>query len=138
MTHNRDSDGSIVIVVLLVVPLIFLVAGFILDPALLLASKGRAFAVANAAARTGASEISPASRRQDRLELDPSASEEAARRYLREAGWSGTVTATSDRVVVTVVGYQPTRLLSAFGFKGKRVHAVGSARPVKGAGKEEP
>ena len=138
MRRSHGCDGSVVIVVLLVVPLVFLLAGFVLDPALLLADKGRAFAVASAAARAGADEIAPEARRQDRLALDPAAAEEAARAYLRDAGWSGAVHASLDRVVVDVEGFRRTGLLSAFGFHGKRIHATAIARPVKGTRGEEP
>lgn len=138
MRRCRDSDGSIVIVVLLVVPLVFLIAGFVLDPTLLLVDKGRAFAVANAAARAGADEIAPEARRQDRLDLDPVAAREAAQRYLNDAGWSGTVTVTPNQVVVEVQGFRQAHLLRAFGFQGKRVRAVGAAEPIQGTTEEVP
>lgn len=136
-SRNRE-EGSIVIVVLLVLPLVFLVAGFVLDPTLLLADRGRAFAVAHAAARAGADEISPAAHRAGRLELDPGAAKAAAEQYLTHAGWSGTVTATAERVTVEVRGFGRPRLLAVFGFQGKNIRATGVAEPIRGVTEAAP
>ena len=131
MKRLHGSDGSAMIVTLLVVPVTLAIAGWVFDPTFLLTDKGRAFAVANAAARAGANEVSPEALRQGRLALDPAAAEAAARRYLVRTDWSGAVNATSEQVVVDVEGFRRGHLLTPFGFPGKRVHAVGAAKPVE-------
>ena len=109
---------------------ILALAGLTLDGGLALSAKVKANGQAEAAARAGAQAIDlTAYRTNGTLQLMPEQAVADARRYLATVGASGTVTASSDTVTVTITASQNTQLLGMVGITSLTVHGTGSAHP---------
>ncbi|MFJ7213602.1 pilus assembly protein TadG-related protein [Amycolatopsis sp. NPDC098790] len=133
------EEGRVsVFVVVLMIGLLAL-AGLGLDGGLALATKVRATGQAESAARAGAQAIDLAAYRETgALRLAPAHAEELARRYLADVGATGSVTATTDTVAVTVTTSQRTQLLSLVGIPAIDAHGSGAAHPQRGITAIEP
>jgi len=119
---------------------LFAVAGLGLDPGEAYAKKIHAIGQAEEAARAGAQQIDLTTyRTTGTLQLDPAAAQQAAQRFLTADGETGTVTATTTRVTVTITTGYRTQLWQLIGVDTIAVHATGSAVPQRGiTGPENP
>jgi hypothetical protein len=135
----RDDTGAATAYTIVSVLTMVLVAGLVLDAGLALSTKTQAMDVAQSAARAGASELDLATYRQDgHARLDPVRARQAARGWLRAAGFDGEVTATPAQVSVTVHAVRRTQLLALAGLHEIGVSASATASPVRGVTGVEP
>jgi Flp pilus assembly protein TadG len=112
---------------------LLLVAGLVLDAGLALSVKVRALDVAQSAARAGAQELNLVKYRTSNVaELDPGRAASAARDWLTSAGFTGTATATTQIVTVTVRGTSRTQLLQLVGVRQLDVSGTANATAVQG------
>ena len=112
---------------------LFAVVGLGLDPGEAYATKIKAIGQAEEAARAGAQQIDLTTyRATGTLQLDPVAAEQAAQRFLTAEGQTGTVTATTTRVTVTITTGYRTQLWHLAGIDTIAVHATGTAIPQRG------
>lgn len=86
--------------------------------------------VAENAARVGAQEVSGI--RAGDLHIDVRSATNASQRYLRRHGVTGTVSVTTDSVVVEVSGSAEFQILGLVGLTSRRVRVLRSARLVAG------
>ena len=129
----RGDEGAATGWALLLVMVGGLLSGTVLDGGNAMAARVQAQDVAQQAARSGANQLDLGLLRLDGvMRLDPSAAEAAARRFLDQAGATGTVTATTIRVTVTVTRTQPTLMLQAIGVNSITVTAAAHAEPATG------
>jgi Flp pilus assembly protein TadG len=127
-----DEGGATVYIVGLTLAL-FAVAALVFDAGLAITTKATARGVAAEAARTGAAEIDLAHwRTTGETRLDPAAAENAALDYLADAGYSGTATATTEAVTVTIETVWDPILLDAIGQGTWTVTATQTAEPSSG------
>lgn len=112
---------------------LFAVIGLGLDPGEAYAAKIKAIGQAEEAARAGAQQLDLTTyRATGTLQLDPTAAEQAAQRFLTAEGQTGTVTATTTRVTVTITTDYRTQLWHLAGIDTITVHATGTATPQRG------
>lgn len=121
-----------------VVTALFAVAGLVVDFGSALQTKREAIDVARHAALAGAAQTSIADLRSGDYRIDPVGAEAAAHRFLAAAGADGTVTATTDLVVVRVTASRPTTFLGLFGAERITVTGAGQARALHGVTREDP
>jgi Flp pilus assembly protein TadG len=104
------------------------VGGLVADGGRILTTRREAANVAESAARAGAQAVDlHALRTTGELVLDPVAAIADAHTYLNATGYSGTVTADTNRVHVTVTIRRPMVMLSAFGLRSYSVTGDGDA-----------
>lgn len=134
--RRRDTGSATAFIVIMTIALI-VVAGLVLDGGLALSAKATAMDVAQAAARDGADQLNLTEYRNgaDPL-IDPAAAERAAETWIREAGYSGTASADSDSITVTVHTTQSTQLLSIVGVNQLRLSASATADIAHGVTEE--
>jgi Flp pilus assembly protein TadG len=131
MIGLRRDDGNATVFVAVIVPALIAVAGMVLDLGLAMNARVHALAVAEEAARAGAGALDPVQLRHGgRPSLDPQRAQAAARSYLAGIGESGTVSATTDVVTVTVKIQQPTELLRLVGIKSFTIAGTATAVPA--------
>jgi Flp pilus assembly protein TadG len=110
----------------------------VFDGGQILTARREANNLARQAARAGAQQLDVAQARAGTFTLDPAAADAAARAYLTDQGISpASVRVIGDRVEVTVVLVQPTRLLSILGIEERTVTATASARAARGVTGED-
>lgn len=127
------DGGHVTAFVVVITGALLLLAGLVLDAGLALATRTRALNVAHAAARTGAQQLDLVAYRVDgTVRLDPAAAEQAARDYLADTGYSGTVTSTDDTVTVQVRARHRTQILTLLGIRSLTVTASATATPRHG------
>lgn len=130
LRSQDPEDGSVTAFIVIVFAALLLYAGLVGDGGATLATKVRALDEASEAARAGAEklDIGIFHRTGDRV-LDEVAATTAAKQYLAATGDSGTVTATTGAVTVTVSASHPTWLLRLIGMNMMTVHAAATAHP---------
>lgn len=123
--RERDTGSlTLMLAVLMVVLLAF--TGLVIDGGRQLNQKENAFAIAQEAARAGAGLVNTATAyRSGTFSVDLPQALAAARTYLTNAGYSGTVTGTGNTISVTVTVTENTTLLSLVGID--TMSATGSA-----------
>jgi Flp pilus assembly protein TadG len=112
---ERDSGSlTLMLAVLLVVLLAF--TGLVIDGGRQLNQKENADAIAQEAARAGAGIVNTSTAYSSgSYQVDLPQALAAARSYLANAGYSGSVTGTGDTITVTVTVSENTSLLSLVG-----------------------
>ena len=129
----RGDQGSGTVWAIGIVAVVALLAGAVLDGGNAMAARVQALDIAQQAARAGANQLDLAAlRNQGLVRLDPGAAQTAAEGFLREAGVTGTVTATAAQVSVTVTRSQPTLVLQAIGVDTIGMTATATAVPQTG------
>ena len=127
------EEGAAAVVLLLLTPALFGVAGLVVDGGRALTARERAVAEAEQAARAAADTLDiGAYRATGTVRLDPAAAEAAALRYLAATGDTGTVTVTATDVQVTVTAAVPTTFLGVIGLTHLHVAGQATARTVRG------
>lgn len=122
--------GSVTPFIAILASALIAVAGLVLDAGLALTAKVRATTIAQAAARTGATQLDLATyRASGEAVIDPGRAETAALDWVRRAGYTGTATATRTHVTVHITHTHPTQILSVAGVTGIDITATATARP---------
>lgn len=125
----RDRGYAAAIVVIGMVAFMAAV-GLSIDGGSAWAAKADARTVAAEAARYGAAELDlDGLRAGEDVQLDPALAAAAARAWLAEAGHTGTATATTAEVTVTVELDHPTQILGVIGIDTLDVSATATAAP---------
>ena len=132
-TPARCRDvGSITAFTLTVSTALFAFAGLILDGGIAVSTKVDAVSAAQAAARAGARELDVAQlRASGNIQLDPVQAGETARRWLDQAGYTGTVDVSGDTVTVSVHTSSDTQLLQLVGVDSIDVRATATATAIQ-------
>jgi Flp pilus assembly protein TadG len=129
----RADRGSGTAWALGVVVVLALLAGAVLDGGHAMAARVQALDIAQQAARAGANHLDlTLLRTQGIVRLDPAAARAAAAAFLADAGVSGTTTATTEQVTVTVTRSHPTLILQAIGVDAIAMSATATAVPATG------
>lgn len=139
MTRRLEcEDGSLTAYVVVLAATVVLVAGLVVDGGRLLAARRDAQHAAQSAARAAAQAIDLAALRDGQVRLSPADADAAARAWLGDHGYTGSVTVTGDTVQVRVRRTVPLRLLSAAGLPARTVEAAEQARAVQGVTEGDP
>jgi len=130
---RRDDRGQITVWGIFAGLIVVILAGLVFDEGMAMADHVKVFDTAQAAARAGAREIDLTTYRNSGvIRLDPARAAAAARTFLAASGATGTVSATTTSVTVTVHTTRRTQLLHLVGVRTLSVSATGTATPVTG------
>jgi Flp pilus assembly protein TadG len=133
----RDAGNASIVLVLLV-PAIFGLAGLVVDGGRALNARQLAADQAEQAARAAADAVDVgAIRAGTGLVIDPLAARSAAERYLAAVGGDGTVSMAPGSVTVTVTVTASTAFLAVVGIARIDVTGTATARPTRGIVSEE-
>jgi Flp pilus assembly protein TadG len=102
-------------------------AALVVDGGRFVAARSNAADAAENAARAGAQEVRRL--REGILEVDPDRAAARARAFLTESGFTGTASADTLRVTVTVTGSVAPVLLGVFGVSTRVISVTRSATP---------
>lgn len=129
--RTRDpEDGSVTAFIVIVFAALLLFAGLVGDGGAALAAQVRAMDEASEAARAGAEKLDVGIfHRTGTRVLDEKAATVAAKQYMAATRDSGTATATSGAVTVTVFASHRTWLLGLIGMNTMTVQAAATAHP---------
>lgn len=134
---GRDA-GNASIVLVLITPALFGVAGLVVDGGRALNARQKATDQAEQAARAAADAVDiDAIRTGEALVIDPLAARAAAQRYLAAAGGVGTVSVEQGSVTVTVRATTTTAFFAVIGIHQLIVSGTATARPAQGVSTEE-
>jgi Flp pilus assembly protein TadG len=130
-SHRDAGNASIILV--LITPAIFGVAGLVVDGGRALNARQQAASHAEQAARAAADAVDvDAIRTGAGLAIDPLAARSAAERYLAAAGATGTVSLGAQSVTVTVKASTRTTFFAVIGVNHISVTGMATARPARG------
>lgn len=133
----RDA-GNASIILVLITPALFAVAGLVVDGGRAINARQRAADQAEQAARAAADALDvDAVRTGAALVLDPLAARAAAERYLAASGATGSVAVRQGTVSVTVTGKTSTVFFAVIGINQINVTGTATARPARGIVSEE-
>lgn len=132
---RRDDSGAAAVILVLLTPVFFALAGLVLDGGRAIAARQRAADIAEQAARAGVDALDVATLRAtgtDRIDAD--AARAAACRYVTTAAPDAgcTVQVAADAVTVVVTSRTPTVLLGLVGVNSLHAAATATAAPVIG------
>ena len=133
----RDA-GNASIILVLIMPALFAVAGLVVDGGRAINARQRAADQAEQAARAGADALDVnAVRAGAALVLDPLAARAAAEHHLDASGATGTVAVSQSTVSVTVTATTATAFLAVIGVNQIDITGTATARPARGIVSEE-
>ena len=136
--RSRGDAGNASIVLVLITPALFGVAGLVVDGGRAINARQLAASQAEQAARVAADAVDvDAVRAGTGLVIEPVAARVAAERYLSAAGASGVVAVRAGTVTVTVSAATPTAFFAVIGVQQISVTAEATARPARGIVVEE-
>ncbi|GAA3549691.1 hypothetical protein GCM10022222_36620 [Amycolatopsis ultiminotia] len=128
MNLFRDERGSVSVLILGLSLALIIAIGLAVDGSRKALAASRATAVAEEAARAGGQALDPHALAAGRTaHVDPTEAAAAAKRYLAEAGMTGTVQVRTDRIAVETTDSLRTVFLGAVGISGLIVHGHGAA-----------
>ncbi len=135
---SRGDAGNASIVLVLITPALFGVAGLVVDGGRAINARQLAATQAQQAARAAADAVAvDAVRAGTGLVIEPVAAKVAAERYLSAAGASGVVAVRAGTVTVTVRAATRTAFFAVIGVEQISVTAEATARPARGILAEE-
>ncbi len=142
MTRRRGASGrdagNASIILVLIMPALFGVAGLVVDGGRAINARQRAADQAEQAARAAADALDVnAVRAGSPLVIDPLAARNAAERYLAASGATGTVAVRGGAVDVTVTAATATVFFAVIGIDQINVTGTATARPARGIVSEE-
>lgn len=138
LARGRSDAGNASIVLVLITPALFGVAGLVVDGGRAINARQLAASQAEQAARAAADAVDvDAVRAGTGLVIDPLAAGAAAQRYLTAAGASGAVEVGMGTVTVTVSATTRTAFFAVIGVDQISVTAEATARPARGVVVEE-
>ncbi|GIH16105.1 pilus assembly protein TadG-related protein [Rugosimonospora africana] len=128
LIRRRPDNGSGTIWAMAIVVVLLLLGGAVLDGGNAMVAHMKALDLAQEAARAGANQIDLAAlRNQGVVRLDPARAQAAAQQFLGHAEVTGTATATTQQVTVTVTRNQPTLIIQVLGITTIPVSATAQA-----------
>lgn len=128
---RRDERGSASIWAVLIVAGGFtMLLGLVVDGGRVVDDRANASQVAAQAARAGADALSDASVRNGGDALAADAAVARAKRYLNDAGMTGTVRVRAQTVTVTVTGQSTTEILGIIGVTSFPINETRSATAI--------
>lgn len=131
--RHRGDSGAATLWMVLGTIIIFAVAGLVFDGGTLIAAKRDAINDAEEAARAGAQAIDTASvLAGGEPQLDPAAAAARAEQFLATNGWTGSATADTASVSVTITRQQQMTFLQTFGLGERAIAGTATARPQQG------
>lgn len=139
-THvsSRSDAGNAAIVLVLITPALFGVAGLVVDGGRAINARQLAASQAEQAARAASDAVDvDAVRAGTALVIAPLAAGAAAERYLSAAGATGAVDVQAGTVTVTVSATTRTAFFAVLGIDQINVTAQATARPARGIVVEE-
>ena len=135
MNGFRNQRGSVSIWALLITSGGFAVLlGLVVDGGQLIDARLEASRVAAQAARVGADQLSGSSVRSGSAVVSAQAAVVRVNSYLADAGQSGSVKVTGDRVTVTITGSSPASILSIIGIDSFPIEESATAQGITGQG----
>lgn len=138
VASGRGDAGNASIVLVLVTPALFGVAGLVVDGGRAINARQLAASQAEQAARAAADAVDvDALRAGTGIVIDPVAARAAAERYLAATGSTGAVDVGPGTVTVTVSRSTRTAFLALIGMDKMHVTAEVTARPALGVVVEE-
>lgn len=131
-TAGRVGDGGYATVFTAMLGAAVIVcAGLIVAAGVVFGAQERGYDIAQSAARAGAQELDlTVLRTTGQVRLDPDRAVARARRFLTDAGATGTAIATPASITVTATTRQNTPMLAAVGVDAVTVTTTGNANPV--------
>jgi hypothetical protein len=130
---RSDDRGSVAPMAILGTLVVLILGGLVLDQGLAMADRVRLLDVAQGAARSGAQAVDLAIYRSTgQVRLNPALAAANARRFLAQAGVTGSATASATAVTVSVSGVRRTELLHLVGVTGIPVAATATATAATG------
>jgi Flp pilus assembly protein TadG len=136
--RGRGDVGNASIILVLITPALFGVAGLVVDGGRAINARQLAADQAEQAARAAADALDiDAVRAGTGAVIEPLAARNAAERYLAAAGGTGTVAVGPGTVTVTVTATTPTAFLAVIGVNQISVTGTATARPARGILVEE-
>ena len=132
---SADDAGAAAVMLVLLAPIFFAVAGFVLDGGRAIAARQGAADLAEQAARAGVNQLDVDHIRADGGDaVDATAAQQAACRYVTVAAPTSRCAATvnGDQVTVTVRTQTPTVLLGLIGINAFHTGGTATARAVTG------
>jgi Flp pilus assembly protein TadG len=132
---RRDDTGAAAVILVLLTPVLFALAGLVLDGGRAIVARQRAADVAEQAARVGVDGLDVATLRATGVDtIDAAAAREAACRYVETSspGAGCTVHTGVDTVTVEVTTRTPTVLLGLIGVDSLHAAATATAAPATG------
>jgi Flp pilus assembly protein TadG len=130
-----DDAGAAAVILVLLTPVFFSLAGLVVDGGRAITARQRATDIAEQAARAGVDALDVTTLRSTGIDaVDPAGGAAAACRYVYtaapDAGCTASVTGNTVRVAVTT--RTPTILLGLIGVSSFRAAATAAAAPVTG------
>lgn len=134
MTCRAHGDrGTATIWMVIGTVIVLAICGLVFDGGLLISAKRDATNEAEAAARAGAQGIDLGGVYANTGgNLDPGAARARAQAFLDSNGWTGTVTADSQTVTVTITRPQQLTFLTMFGLGTRTITGTAIAHPQRG------
>jgi Flp pilus assembly protein TadG len=124
--HGERDSGSLTLMLAVLMVVLLAFTGLVIDGGRQLDEKENAAAIAQEAARAGAGLVNtPKAYQTGTYSIDMPQALDAARAYLANAGYSGSVTGSGDTITVTVTVTEKTTLLSLVGID--KLSATGTA-----------
>ena len=138
VASGRRDAGTASIVLVLITPALFGVAGLVVDGGRAINARQLAASQAEQAARAAADALDvDALRAGSGLVIEPLAARRAAERYLAAAGATGVVDVRAGTVTVSVNATARTAFFAVIGIDQMSVTAEATARPARGIVVEE-
>jgi Flp pilus assembly protein TadG len=137
---RRDDAGAAAVILVLLTPVLFALAGLVVDGGRAITARQSATDVAEQAARAGVDALDVTTLRSTGVDaIDPAGGAAAACRYVHAAVPDARCTArvTADTVRVDVTTRTPTILLGLIGISSFHAAASATAAPVTGVRTEE-
>lgn len=125
-----DERGSVSVLLIAIVVVLVVIVGLVVDSSGKYQATQAAQMTAASAARAGTNAVAGQAVIDGTLELNGTAAQVAAQRYLTAAGLEGHVTVVGDTITVTVKDTYTTRFLSLIGINSLPVGATSSARII--------
>ena len=127
------AHGSVTVFVTVMTVALIFVAGLVVDGGQILNARREAANVAESAARAGAQELDEdVARRSGAAVINQQRAVARAEAFLAANGYSGTASATTTSVSVTVHTNQPLLILGIGGLRAVDVRGTGTAVPRRG------
>lgn len=124
--HGERDTGSLTLMLAVLMVVLLAFTGLVIDGGRQLDQTENAYAIAQEAARAGAGIVNTSTAyKSGAYQVDLPRALAAARTYLANAGYSGSVTGTGDTIRVTVTVSETTTLLSLVGID--KMSATGTA-----------
>ena len=135
LRHLATEDGSISIIIVLLMPAMFACAGLVWDGGRAITARQHAADLAEQAARAGVNDLNLSALRDhgsDTIDMPRAITDACHYVTVTAPGTSCTATATTTTVTVHVTTHTPTALLGLIGMSSLTTHGYATASAVRG------